>query len=245
MTICEVSQVKPGGFGYVSVAHRCIRTRPRQDPSVAEQLRRSSPSLWLALMPQIISNERLAGRGHKRISGGQCIRWAHQWWSGRTGGLDDNAPSRCNGSNSASPSHRSPCASYQDKPVRRDDERSATSCSRRSPARMLGHVGCFGGNTAARVTGSEAGSGASGRLASSRPERQASNRPLGPEGERSCVLLCAKIRRAQDGGWPQDEPRPQCRGQQDAAARHHNQGDQFGDGKDGNRDCPGSRTDCP
>src|SRR3954451_1551023 len=146
---------------------------------------------------------------------------------------------------STSPNHRSPCASCESEPVRRDDEQSANSCSRGSRARMLDHVSCFGGNTATKLTGSEAGSGASSRFASSRPERQASNRPLWPEGDRSCVFLCAKIRRAQDGGRPQDEPAPQCRGQQGAAARHHDQGDQFGNGEDGNRDSPGSRASCP
>src|SRR4051794_30046212 len=65
---------------------------------------------------------------------------------------------------STSPNHCSPCASCQGEPVRRDHEQSANSCSRGSRARMLDHVSCFGGNTATRLTGSEAGSGASSSL---------------------------------------------------------------------------------
>src|SRR4051812_28677244 len=96
---------------------------------------------------------------------------------------------------------------------------------------MLGDISCPGGHTAPRLTSREAGSGASGRFASSYIKRQASYRLLWPEGERSRVLLCAKVCRAKNGGWAKDEPEPECRSQQSAAARHHGQGDQFGDGK--------------
>src|SRR3954465_12347231 len=107
---------------------------------------------------------------------------------------------------------------------------------------MLGDISCPGGHTAPRHSSREAGSGASGRFASSYIKRLFSYRLLWPEGARSCVLLCAKVCRAKNGGRAKDEPGPECRSQQNAAARHHGQGDQFGDGKDGNCDNPGSRT---
>src|SRR3954451_9072069 len=107
---------------------------------------------------------------------------------------------------------------------------------------MLGDISCPGGHTAPRLTSREAGSGAFGRFASGHTKRQASYRLLWPEGERSGVLLCAKVCRAKNGGWAKDEPEPVCRSQQSATARHHGQGDQFGDGEGGNCDNPGSRT---
>src|SRR4051794_41782431 len=90
---------------------------------------------------------------------------------------------------------------------------------------MLGDISCPGGHTAPRLTSREAGSGASGRFASSYTKRQASYRLLWPEGERSCVLLCAKVCRAKNGGGGEGEPEPERRSPQNAAAPHHGQGD--------------------
>src|SRR3954469_10514329 len=83
---------------------------------------------------------------------------------------------------------------------RRDDEQDACYSDCGSFAWRLGDISCPGGNTAPRLASREAGSGASGRFASGHTKRQTSYRLLWPEGERSCVLLCAKVRRAKNGG---------------------------------------------
>src|SRR4051794_32089180 len=83
---------------------------------------------------------------------------------------------------------------------RRDDEQGAYYADCGPLAWKLGDLSYPGGNTASCLASREAGSGASGRFASGHTKRQTSYRLLWPEREGSCVLLCAQVRRAKNGG---------------------------------------------